>query len=248
MAGTEFAGRVAVVTGGSSGIGGAVVEELCRLGCKVHFCSRHGDENGYGGKWPALAFHAQCDLTSPQAIQDWVGSVVEREGRIDYLVNNVAFDGRTPFDGITAEAFDRFVSVNLRAAVLMTRAALDGLRRGEGRAIVNLGTTNWMLGLSPFTLYSSTKSGLVGFTRALARELGRERIRANMVSPGWVMTAKQLELYVTEQDKADLLRDQSLPFLMEERHIVSPVLFLLSKGAEAVTGQNLVVDCGKFMQ
>ncbi len=137
---------------------------------------------------------------------------------------------------------------NLRAALLTSRAALPGLRKGDGKAIVNMGTTNWMLGLAPFSLYSAGKSGLVGLTRALARELGPEGIRANMVSPGWVMTKKQLELYVTEQDKSDLLRDQALPFLMEEKHIVPPVLFLLSEMAVAVTGQNLVVDCGKYMQ
>lgn len=110
-----------------------------------------------------------------------------------------------------------------------------------------LGTTNWMLGLAPFTLYAAAKSGLLGFTRALARELGPERIRVNMVSPGWIMTEKQLRLHVTAQDKQDLLRDQSLPFLLTEAQVTPPVLFLLSAGAEGITGQNLVVDGGKLM-
>ena len=243
-----FAGKVAVVTGGSSGIGGAVVEELCRQGCKVHFCSRHSDENGYCKRWPGLAHYTKCDLTSPQEIQDWIGGVIAKEGCIDYLVNNVAYDGRTPFEEVTSDAFDKFVSINLRAALLVSHAALPGLRKGTGKAIVSMGTTNWMVSLAPFTLYSSAKSGLIGFTRALAREFGPERIRANMVSPGWVMTKKQLELYVTDADKEWLLHDQAIPFLLEEKHIVPPVLFLLSDGASAITGQNLVVDCGKYMQ
>ena len=244
----DFTGRVAVVTGGSSGIGAAIVRELCRRGARVHFCSRHDDAAQLAEACGGRAVHTRCDLADPEALREWIEGVTEREGRLDYLVNNVAYDGRTPVDEVTAEAFDKFIAVNLRAALLASRAALAGLRKGDGKAIVNMGTTNWMLGLAPFSLYSAGKSGLVGLTRALARELGPEGIRANMVSPGWVMTKKQLELYVTEQDKSDLLRDQALPFLMEEKHIVPPVLFLLSEMAAAVTGQNLVVDCGKYMQ
>ena len=244
----EFKGKVAVVTGGSSGIGGAVVKALASKGCRAYFCSRHGDEFNLAAETNGLAIGRQCDLTEPAQAKAWIADVIAKEGHIDYLVNNVAFDGRRNFEEATLEEYDSFIAVNLRAAFVVAQAALPGLRAGKGRSIVSMGTTNWMLGLSPFTLYSSAKSGLIGFTRALARELGPENIRANMVSPGWVMTQKQLELYVTEQDKKDLLRDQSLPFLLEEKHIVPPVLFLLSQAAMAITGQNLVVDAGKYMQ
>jgi NAD(P)-dependent dehydrogenase (short-subunit alcohol dehydrogenase family) len=244
----EFNGKVAVVTGGSSGIGGAVVKELAQRGCRAYFCSRHGDEFDLAGQTGGLAIGATCDLTDSRQTQAWIADVIAKEGHIDYLVNNVAFDGRRAFAEATLEEYDQLIAINLKAAFVTAQAALPGLRAGSGRAIVSMGTTNWMLGLSPFTLYSSAKSGLIGFTRALARELGPEGIRANMVSPGWVMTAKQLELYVTEQDKKDLLRDQALPFLLEEAHIVPPILFLLSEGAKAITGQNLVVDAGKYMQ
>jgi NAD(P)-dependent dehydrogenase (short-subunit alcohol dehydrogenase family) len=105
-----------------------------------------------------------------------------------------------------------------------------------------------MFALEPFTLYNATKSGILGFTRSLARELGREGIRANMLSPGWIMTEKQLREHVREQDKADLVRDQSLKFLLEPHHITPTLLFLLSNAACAITGQNFVVDAGKYMQ
>ena len=243
-----FRGKIAVVTGGSSGIGAAIVKALAAEGCTVCFCSRNGDVNNLCAAGEGRIHSTVCDLTSPEQIRSWLGNVCETFGKIDYLINNAAFDGRVDFEDADEAAFEKFIAVNLRAAFLVSRAALPGLRAGEGRAVVNLGTTNWMLGLAPFTLYSSAKSGLIGFTRALARELGRENIRVNMVSPGWIMTEKQLAEYVTEQDKTDLLRDQALPFLLHEEDVVPAVLFLLSRGARAVTGQNLIVDGGKLMQ
>ena len=245
----EFCDKVAVVTGGTGGIGRALTLALAGRGCRVWFCGRNGDPEDVETACGGLGHFVRCDLSRPGEPERFVTEALDAGGgRIDYLVNNVAFDGRLAFGETNGDDFDRFVGINLKAAFLVTRAALPGLRAGEGRAVVTLGTTNWMLGLSPFTLYGAAKSGLVGFTRALARELGPERIRVNMLSPGWVMTAKQLECYVTEEDKRQLLRDQALPFLLEETHITGPALFLLSSAAAAVTGQNLVVDGGKLMQ
>ena len=243
-----FTDKIAVVTGGSTGIGAALVAELAEAGCTVCFCSRGGDVKHLCEKYEGKVFSEICDLCDSSAIRSWIGGILKTFGKIDYLVNNVAFDGRLAFEDGDENDFETFISINLRAAYLSANAALPGLRAGTGRSIVNLGTTNWMLGLSPFTLYSCAKSGLIGFTRALARELGPEKIRVNMVSPGWVMTEKQIELYVTEQDKKDLLKDQALPFLLEESHITPAIKFLLSEQSAAITGQNLVVDGGKLMQ
>lgn len=245
-----FKEKVAIVTGGSSGIGKAIVTALAEAGSRVWFCSRNPlEENAFPPELTARLNHRICDITDPDACAAFVRNVMEKENKIDFLVNNAAHDGRVELQDADSDTFDRFIAVNLKAAVTMTRLAEPGLAAGTGKAIVNLGTTNWMLGLQPFTLYSAAKSGLIGFTRAAARELGKKHgIRVNMISPGWVMTAKQLELYVTEQDKQDLLRDQSLEFLLLEEHITQPILFMLSSASSAVTGQNLVVDGGKFMQ
>ncbi len=250
MDNTFFAGKTAIVTGGSSGIGKALVTALAEAGSSVWFCSRHALEaNTFPQELMPRLHHRICDITDPEACAAFVQEVMEQEKKIDFLVNNAAYDGRVELQDADSDTFDRFIAVNLKAAVTMTRLAADGLAQGEGKAVVNLGTTNWMLGLQPFTLYSAAKSGLIGFTRACARELGKKHgIRVNMVSPGWIMTPKQLELYVTEQDKQDLLRDQSLEFLLKEEHITQPVLFMLSQASSAITGQNLVVDGGKLMQ
>ena len=245
-----FKEKIAIVTGGSSGIGKAIVTALAEAGCTVWFCSRNPlEENAFPQDLTDRLRHRICDITDPDACAVFVREVMEKEKKIDFLVNNAAHDGRVELQDADSDTFDRFIAVNLKAAVTMTRLAEKGLAKGQGKAVVNLGTTNWMLGLQPFTLYSAAKSGLVGFTRACARELGKKHgIRVNMVSPGWIMTEKQLKLYVTEQDKQDLLRDQSLEFLLQEEHITQPVLFMLSRASSAITGQNLVVDGGKLMQ
>jgi NAD(P)-dependent dehydrogenase (short-subunit alcohol dehydrogenase family) len=246
---TEFNGKVVVVTGGTAGIGRHLVLTLIRQGAEVFFCGRDSTQGKLvESQCEGRGHYCSCDVTRPENITEFIDETLKFNGRIDYLVNNVAMDSRMKFEDATIEQFDQFIATNLRSALLISQAALPGLRRGDGKAIVNLGTTNYMLGLAPFTLYSSAKAGLLGFTRALARELGPENIRVNMLSPGWIMTEKQLKDYVSEQDKIDLLRDQALPFLLTEEQITPPLLFLLSSAANGITGQNLVVDGGKLMQ
>jgi NAD(P)-dependent dehydrogenase (short-subunit alcohol dehydrogenase family) len=245
----EFTGRVAVVTGGSDGLGFDFCRTLSQAGCEVFFCGRNAERGeGAAQKMGPRAHFIQTDISEAQQIAGFAARVRQAAGKIDFLVNNVAMDDRIPFADLTAETCDRIWQTNLRSYLLATRAFLDLLRAGEGKSIVNICTTNYMFGLEPFTLYNATKSGILGFTRSLARELGREGIRANTVSPGWIMTGKQLREHVSEQDKSDLLRDQALKFLLEPGHVTPAVLFLLSSAAFGITGQNLVVDGGKYMQ
>lgn len=245
---THFAGRVAAVTGGSDGLGRDFCQALAEAGARVYFCARNAERGRDAARsmGPAARFF-QADLAAPHQIDAFAAFVQVDAGRLDYLVNNVAIDDRVPLPDAAPEACDRMWEVNLRSYLLVTRAFLGLLRAGAGKSIVNIGTTNWMIGQQPFGVYGATKSGIVGLTRSLARELGPEGIRVNMVSPGWVMTEKQLREHVTPQDQADLLRDQSLKFLLEARHVTPAVLFLLSPAAGAITGQNLVVDAGKYM-
>ena len=245
----EFADRVAVVTGGSEGIGYDFCRALCEVGCEVYFCSRNAEKGEMAAR--ALGGHAhyhQTDLSVPDQIKNFAAYVRELAGHVDYLVNNAANDDRIKIDDVTAEECDRMWAVNLRSFLLMSKACLDLIRRGEGKSIVNISTTNYVSGLEPFTIYNATKSGILGFTRSLARELGKEGIRVNMISPGWIMTEKQLRKYVTEQDKQDLLRDQCVKHLLEAKHVSPVLLFLLSSAACAMSGQNLLVDGGKNFQ
>ena len=245
----EFADRVAVVTGGSEGIGLDFCRILCEVGCEVYFCSRNDEKGRLAAKALGRRVHYyQTDLTAPDQIKAFAAHVRESAGHVDYLVNNAANDDRIKFSDLTVEDCDRMWALNLRSFLLMSRACLELMRQGEGKSVVNISTTNYMFGLAPFTIYNATKSGILGFTRSLARELGEEGIRVNMISPGWIMTEKQLRQYVSEEDKKALLREQCVKHLIEAKHVSPVMLFLLSSAACAMSGQNLVVDGGRYFQ
>ena len=246
---SDFAGKVAVVTGGSDGLGLDLVTALIALGAEVFFCGTTRAKGAAAAR--ALGSRAHfiaVDLRRPAAARAFVKRAAAFNGRIDYLVNNAAIDPRIAFLRATVKDFDELIAVNLRPLFVVSQAALPALRRGAGRAIVNVATTNFLLGLAPFTLYNASKSGIVGFTRSLARELGPRGIRVNTVSPGWIMTAKQLREHATPKDRAELLKAQALKFLLTGEHVTPLTLFLLSRSAAGITGQNVVVDGGKFMQ
>jgi NAD(P)-dependent dehydrogenase (short-subunit alcohol dehydrogenase family) len=245
----EFAGKVALVTGGTAGLGRYLVRALVNLGAEVFFCGLSAVEGrSVAAELGSQAHFIRADLHDPGATVSFVKEAAAFENRIDYLINNAAIDPRIEFARATVEDFDRLIAINLRPYFVATQAALPALKRGTGKAIVNVATTNYMLGHSPFTLYNASKSGILGFTRSLARELGPLGIRANTISPGWVMTEKQLRERVTRRDQAELLETQALKFLLREDHVTPLTLFLLSRSAAAITGQNIVVDGGKVMQ
>jgi NAD(P)-dependent dehydrogenase (short-subunit alcohol dehydrogenase family) len=244
----EFVDKVAVVTGGSDGIGRDLVASLVKLDADVFFCGRDPDKGrAVAAELGPRARFVACDLADSTATRAFVQTAGAFKGRIDYLINNAAIDPRIAFEEATEGDFDRLIAINLKPFFTGTQTALPFLKSGEGSAIVNIITTNYMLGLAPFTLYNASKSGLVGFTRSLARELGPLGIRVNAVSPGWIMTQKQLREHVTEDDRRELLSTQCLKYLLTEQHVTPATLFLLSRSAAGITGQNLVVDGGKVM-
>ncbi|MCE9613046.1 MAG: SDR family oxidoreductase [Lentisphaerae bacterium] len=244
----KFKGRVAVVTGGTNGLGRHLALALHELGAHVFVCGRQAARGAALVRKAGRRMHFMaCDLADADQAQRFVCHAGEHAGRIDYLVNNAAVDPRIEFAHATVADFDRLIAINLRPYFIVARAALPYLKAGAGRAIVNIGTTNYMLGLAPFTLYNAAKSGILGFTRSLARELGPLGIRVNMLSPGWIMTDKQLKEHASAKDRRDLLAAQSLKALLTEAHVTPATLFLLSSAAAGITGQNLVVDGGKVM-
>ena len=244
----EFAGRVALVTGGSAGLGEHLTRSLVALGCHVFFCGRR-DELGLAlaAELGELAHWVRCDLAEPEQIRELVAQASGLTGALDYLVNNAAQDPRIAFEAMTVEQFDQLVATNLRSYFLTTQAALPAMRAGSGRAVVNIGTTNYLFGNAQMTGYGAAKAGIYGFTRALARELGPDGIRVNLLSPGWIMTERQLAAHVSAADQASLLANQCVKELMTPAHVTPVTLWLLSAAATAMSGQQVVVDGGYWL-
>jgi NAD(P)-dependent dehydrogenase (short-subunit alcohol dehydrogenase family) len=235
--------------------------------------SKEGDEvivcpGGYCGVCPQCRtgnthYCKQAFSTGGDGIDDvWPGAFAEsmmtRECSLYHKPKNISWDaaalteplsgawkGRIAFQEASQEDFDSFIANNLRPYFFVTQAALPFLEKGDGKAIVNVSSTNPIIGLPLFTVYNSTKAGIVGFTRSLAREVGPLGIRANILTPGWIMTERQLKDYVTEADKRELMQVQSVKRLLTEQHVTPVTLFLLSKAAGGITGQIIVVDGGR---
>jgi len=245
----EFSGRVAVVTGGTDGLGEHLCRTLVSLGADVFFCGRRGAlgetlEQELGER----AHFVRADLANADEATAFVRQAGAYRGHIDYLVNNAAIDPEMPFEEIRIELLDKVLAVNLRAYFVVSQAATPFLESGEGKAVVNVCTTNYMFGNAGATAYNAAKSGIVGFSRSLARALGPRGIRVNVVSPGWIMTRRQLAEKVDEDAKAALLERQCVKELMTEQHVTPLTLFLLSQAAAGICGQNIIVDGGNYMQ
>lgn len=237
----ELKNSVVLVTGGANGIGAATVTAFREQDARVSFCDVDAN-SGKAHAQKAGATFARVDLRNEKEIARWIKAVAKEAGHIDVLVNNAASDPRIALKDLTAEKWDALFAINLRSAFLCSREAAPHM--GAGASIINLASITWHLAPVMMTAYVATKGGMLGFTRALARELGPRRIRVNAVSPGWIMTERQLRQYVTPAVRKLIHKSQSIPDLIQPREIADVILFLASDASATITGQEILADRG----
>jgi NAD(P)-dependent dehydrogenase (short-subunit alcohol dehydrogenase family) len=240
---SDLKNRNIIVTGGANGIGAAMVRAFHEQGARVFFC----DMDARAGRALAeelrgQAFFSKVDLMQEAQVVRWIGGVGERCKQIHVLVNNAAADPRVPLQKISVAAWDGLFARNLRAYFLTVREAARWMRGGA--AIVNFSSVTFYNAPANMTAYVATKAGIIGFTRSLARELGPRRIRVNTLSPGWVMTERQLRDLVTPAVKKLIRTAQCVPDLLQPEEIASVALFLASDASRAITGQEILADRG----
>ena len=244
----DLRGGTALVTGASRGIGRAVVEALAAHDVR---CFGLANDDFTPGLPPGV-LPLTCDLSAAPALEEALAAVAAQTGSLDYLVNVAGIDPKFPLEAGTVDKWDAVVDVNLRAYYLLIRGCLPLLRRGRGRSIVNVSSINYRLGIVGRSIYSTTKAGILGLTTGLARELGREGIRINTVSPGWVFTERQVAEYFTgpeaEKHLATLDEKQALPLHIDPVDVANHILFYLSNVSRASTGHNCVVDGGWLLE
>lgn len=245
----ELSGRRVFVTGGGSGIGAALVEAFARQGAHVAFVDVAVEAGAALADRIAAQGHPKpwqrrCDVVDVAALQQAIADASAELGDFHVLVNNVGSDDRHALADVTPEYWDRRVAINQRPAFFAIQSVVPGMQRLGGGSIVNLGSTGWQTKTGGYPVYATAKSSVNGLTRGLARELGASRIRVNVVTPGWVMTQRQIELWLDEEGERELKRNQCLPDKVLPEDIAAMVLFLASDQSRACTAQEFVVDAG----
>jgi NAD(P)-dependent dehydrogenase (short-subunit alcohol dehydrogenase family) len=241
--------RVVFVTGGGSGIGASVVEHLCAQRARVAFVDIQREASDAlvarvaARGLPVPAF-IPCDLRDIAALRAAIVEVEARLGAVRVLVNNAAHDERHAIEAVTPEYWDDRFAVNLRHQFFAAQAVVPGMAAAGGGSIVNFGSTSWLVGQGGMPAYLSAKAAVAGLTRALARDLGPRKIRVNSIVPGWIMTERQISLWLTPEGEEELMRRQCLKRKLVPEDIARVVLFLAADDSDACTHQSYVVDGG----
>ena len=186
----------------------------------------------------------RCDVTDIPALKAAIGAVRETLGPIGVLINNAAHDERHDTLEVTEAYWDGRIAVNLKHQFFAAQAVLPDMIAAGGGAIVNLGSCSWIIGQGGMAAYTASKSAVLGLTRSLARDFGEHGVRVNAVAPGWIMTERQLELWVTPETEKDIYANQCLKRRLVPDDVARLVVFLSSDEASAITNQHHIVDGG----
>lgn len=237
--------RCVLVTGGATGIGAAVVRAFVGQGSRVAFLDVAEE--------PAQELVAElggeplfltCDLRDVEALRAAVRTAEERLGPVRALVSNAANDDRHEVADVEPDYWDERMATNLRHHFFAAQAVRPGMAEAGGGAIVNLGSITWRLGFTGLPAYATAKAGILGLTKALARELGPERIRVNCIEPGFVETERQQELWLTPELDQRVRSAQCLPDLCQPEDVADLALFLASDQSARITARSIVIDGG----
>lgn len=245
-----LSGKVVVVTGSGQGIGRAYAERFAQEGSKVVVAERNADKGrAVADELKRAGFAAEfvpTDVSSADSCRQMVERTLSAFGRLDVLVNNAAVFSTikmNPFWELTEAEWDSLMAVNLKGVWLASRAAFAPMRDQGGGSIVNIASSVVFIGRPNYLHYVASKAGVVGMTRAMAKEAGPYHIRVNAVTPGATYTEVPRET-VNEQQKAAMVAQQCVARPEEPQDLVGTVCFLASEESAFISGQTINVDGG----
>lgn len=243
----DLEGASVFVTGGGSGIGAELVRGFLEQGAQVAFCDLN-DAQGFADEVAAETgnrpMFVQADVTDIPGLHAAMDAAEAAHGPLEVLVNNAANDKRHSILEADEAFWDWSVGINFKSYFFACQRALRSMKAaGKGR-IVNYSSVSFMMGQTGMAAYTGSNAGIMGMSRSLAREFGPHGIRVNSIAPGWVMTPKQKEVWVTPEALAETMERQCIPAEIEPIDMVAPTLFLASNASHMMTGQVLVVDGG----
>lgn len=238
-------GKSVFVSGGGSGIGASIVEHFAAQGAKVGFVDiDEAASAAIAAKTGALFL--KCDIRDVKAYRAAIDKVAASHGPITALINNAARDDRHDIADVTPEFFDERMAVNLRHAYFAIQAVAPGMKKAGGGSIVNFSSVSYHTMTPRLSVYQAAKAAVIGMTRGLARDLGSDGIRLNSITPGWIMTQRQIDLWLTPESEADLMKAQVLKEKVYPADIARMALFLASDDSRLISAQNFVVDGGRM--
>lgn len=239
--------RTVLVTGGGSGIGEAIVRQFIGQGARVGFI----DIDATASKQLLASLPAQsgvhfehADLRDIAALRRAVAGIRDALGPITILVNNAARDDRHAIEDVTPEYWDERFATNLKHQFFTAQAVAPDMKQAGGGSIINMGSVSWVIGQGNMPCYTTAKSAVQGLTRALARDLGPNNVRVNSILPGWIMTQRQQDNWLTPEGVAELMQRQCLKRKLVPDDIARVVLFFAADDSGACTNQSHIVDGG----
>jgi len=237
-------GRTVIITGGASGIGASFVRAFAENEAKIAFLDLQ-EEAGRALASELGQMFVRCDLTDVDALRGALGEVRAALGPAAVLVNNAANDQRYDFATITPAEFDRTVAVNFRHLFFAAQAIVPQMQELGFGSIINMSSVSWMRGIPLLEAYASMKAAIVGFTSVLARAVGPDRIRANAIAPGTVLTERQRALWFPDETAIEAARSQQcLPDMIAPDDIANLALFLAADDSRMITKQCFSINAG----
>ncbi len=237
------------ITGGASGIGRSLVEHFVDQGALVTFVDLNDEAAAAvikgcverGGRAPVYQY---LNLKNVEALEAFIKKSGAERGPISVLVNNAGNDDRHQLSEVTSEYFDDRMAVNLRHQVFAAKAVAPQMKALGGGSIINLSSITWMEADGDGVCYVTAKAAVHGMSRALARELGPDNIRVNSIAPGWIMTERQVNLWVTPEGEKQIDARQVLPGRIYPPEIARMALFLAADDSRMISKQSFIVDAG----
>lgn len=240
-------GKVAIITGGAGDIGREICMELAKEGASIAIHYNNSYEQAVALKEYiksnfSYAEIFKADISDKQQVDKMIDNIYNKFGRIDYLINNAGIAQIKPFIEITEEDWDRMMNVNLKGLFNCTQSVLRYMLPQKQGSIINISSIWGISGASCEVHYSTSKGGIIAFTKALAKELGPSKIRVNCIAPGVIDT--RMNNILNKEERDDLIEDIPLMSIGKPQDVANAVLFLLSDKANFITGQVITVDGG----
>lgn len=244
-------GKVAIVTGGSKGIGAGICEVFCEEGAHCFVLARHAKDidakvaelRRAGGKADGVV----CDVSKSDSVRAMIDQVVEKASRIDVLVNNAGYHNSKGIEALTEEDWDFLINTNLKSVFLCTKCALPYLKKNKG-VVINMSSMVGLVGQPNACAYAATKGGIIALTKNLAIDLAPYGIRVNVICPGWIQTPLVEEWFEKQTDPAEARRyiysQHPIGRIGTPREVGKAALFLATEDSAFTTGSVLECDGG----